>query len=445
MHLVGTRWHKILLDCGAHRGQRHNSPRPHGRFRFSPAELDAVILSHAHSDHCGNLPYLFRQGFAGPIYCTPATRDLIAVMLADSARIQEEDAHQHQVIWGAGDQAGFTREDVHRVVRQCVTLEYEAQKEILPGVLLRLADAGHILGSAMVTLMLDDAGRSHRLTFTGDLGRRGQPLVRDPSPIPSADLVICESTYGGRLHEPIEKLRETLGQTVRRTIDRGGKVLIPAFSLGRSQAVVQTMREEMRAGRLPELPIYVDSPLAAEVSAVYRNHRDILAAEDVNTANSNGDLLDGPFIHYVGDRDESRELSHRRDPSIIVASSGMCEGGRILQHLKNNIDDPRASIVLVSYQAPGTPGRQLLEHRPTVRFHGRKWNKWAEVIDLNGFSGHADQRDLLTLLSPLAGQVGKVCLVHGEPEQAEALAGALDRAGFGQVHIPAEGETVNIT
>jgi metallo-beta-lactamase family protein len=251
-------------------------------------------------------------------------------------------------------------------------------------------------------------------------------------------VVISECTYGGRIHESFDQLRQRLVEVVQRTAERGGKVLIPAFSLGRAQAVVHALQQEMRGGRLPEIPIFVDSPLAADVAEVYRRHQETSARESGNGQASRTDLP----IHYVRSHEESRQLSTRREPCILVASGGMCEGGRILQHLKHHIDDPRCSIVLVSYQAPGTPGRQLLERGPTVRLHGRRWNKWADVVDLSGFSGHADHNDLMASLAPLAGRTRKVCLVHGEPERAAALAKDLRGCGFADILIPDEGETV---
>jgi metallo-beta-lactamase family protein len=437
MHLVEAEGRKILLDCGSFRGRR-DEPRQRRPFPFAPSTIDAVVLSHAHSDHCGNLPLLVRQGFTGPIYCTSATGDLLAVMLSDAGRVHEEDARVQGVVGrDNGNPAGplYSREDVRQVVGQCVPVEYDQPRAIVDSISLRLVDAGHILGAAMVSLTFHIAGRECALTFTGDLGRRGLPLVRDPAPVPPADLLICESTYGGRTHQPLESLRARLADVVTRTAARGGKVLIPAFSLGRAQAVVHSLHAEMRGGRAPDVPILVDSPLAADVSDVYQRHQAQLGADGESA------LHDGPKVHYVRDRDESHQLGSRREPCVLVASGGMCEGGRILQHLKHHIDDPRCSVVLVSYQAPGTPGRQLLERGPTVRFHGRRWNKWAEVVDLNGFSGHADHDDLLASLEPLVGRTRKVCLVHGEPERAEALAQALRGRGFARVSIPAEGES----
>jgi metallo-beta-lactamase family protein len=446
MHLVEVGGRRILLDCGRTPGPRADARRRTVAFPFRPYEIDAVVLSHAHMDHSGNLPHLVRQGFSGPIYCTPATRDLVAVMLGDSARFQEEDARVLRVLDRDGDdeqlQALASREDVRRTVRQCVPVPYGQAREVVPGVTLRFAEAGHILGSAMVALTFPAGGRDQRVTFTGDLGRRGLPLLRDPAPVPEADLLICECTYGGRVHESFDRMTEELVEVVKRTVARGGKVLVPAFSLGRTQIVVSCLQEAMRAGRLPQVPVYVDSPLAADVADVYREHPECLDEKATRRLERGDDPLDGSVVRYVRDLEESKELAESRGPCVIVAAGGMCEGGRILRHLKQNIDDPRCSVVLVSYQAPNSLGRRLLEPRPTVRFHGRDWPLWAEVIDLNGFSGHADRNDFLDFLGPLAGRTRHVRLVHGEPAQAEALAEALRQRGFDDVAIPEPGETV---
>jgi metallo-beta-lactamase family protein len=447
MHLVKVGGRKLLLDCGRAQGPRSEPRRRPVCFPFAPHAIDAVVLSHAHTDHCGNLPHLVRQGFRGPIYCTPATRDLVAVMLGESARLQEEDARVLRILdrEGAGDvEALLTREDVSRTVGQCVPVPYDQPHPIGPGATLRFVDAGHLLGSAMAALHFSGGGRDRRLTYTGDLGRRGLPLLRDPAPVPEADLLICECTYGGRAHEPLPRVTDALIEVVHRTAARGGKVLVPAFTLGRTQMVVSVLRRAMGGGRLPEVPIFIDSPLAADVAAVYRRHPDALDADAARRLGGADDPLDGAGVEYVRSVEASKGLAGRREPCVIVAASAMCDGGRILRHLKENLDDPRCSVVLVSHQAPDSLGRRLLEPRPTVRFHGRTWNLWADVVDLNGFSGHADRNDFLDFLGPLAGRTRHVRLVHGEPDQAEALAEVLRAEGFGDVGVPRPGETVTL-
>jgi metallo-beta-lactamase family protein len=465
MHLVEFGSVRLLLDCGLVRGPR-DEPRSRRRdFPFDPAGIDAVLLSHSHVDHCGNLPNLIRQGFRGPIYCTPVTRDLAAIMLNDAARIHEEDAVVAGIV-GSSPGAGplFTRSDTGRTLDLCAGVPYDQSFTPAPGCQARFLDAGHILGSAIVALTLSRGGRTWRLTFTGDLGRRGLPFVREPTPVPAADLVITESTYGGRVHDTPEMMAQKVSDVVRRTVARGGRVLIPAFSLGRTQVVLHYLRQWMRDGVLPDLPLYVDSPLAAEISHVYARYRHLLAATPANGAGHvetgsarpplpngvngaacrNGDGADGPPVHYVASHDESRELAAGMGPCVVIASGGMCEGGRIMPHLKHHLDDPRSSVLLVSYQAPHTIGAQLLEQRPTVRFHGRRWNKWAEVVHINGFSGHADHNDFLALLGPAAAETRRVRLVHGELPQAEALAGALRAHGFADVAVPERQERVAV-
>jgi metallo-beta-lactamase family protein len=445
MHLVEAGGHRLLLDCGAVRGPRSHG-RPHATaFPFEPDEIEAVVVSHAHIDHCGNLPGLVRRGFTGPLYCTAATRDLVALMLANSARIEEENAFVGEVVGQPGHteaQPFFTRRDVSQMIRQCVTLSYGETRAIGPGIQLQLLNAGHILGSAIVSLFFTDGSATRRLTFTGDLGRRSPALLRSPAPLPPADLLISESTYGGRALDSPEQAAEALEAVVRDTVARGGKVLIPSFSLGRAQVVVHALERALHDGRLPDVPILVDSSSAADITAVYRNYPELLDDETQDRLQRGEYFLDGPAIRYVRSSEESREWSTRPGPCVIIAPGGMCEGGRIVGHLKQHIDDPRCSIVLVNYQAPHTPGRQLLERKPTVRFHGRKWNKWADVVYLAGFSGHADHDDLLAALTPLAGPTARVRLVHGEPEQAAALARDLRRYGVADVAIPARGETV---
>jgi metallo-beta-lactamase family protein len=442
MHLIEAGEHKVLLDCGLHLGQGSVARERNTYLPFDPKALDAVVLSHAHIDHCGNVPNLVRRGYEGPIYCTPATRDLLGVMLHDSARIQEEQSQFHRMLDVADDVNGqplYHQGDVNRAISQCVAVGYDSPVS-LPGEMeLRLADAGHVLGSATISVSMRVNSHDRTVAFTGDLGRAGLPFLHPPAPLPTADLLVCESTYGGRFHQSLEKLAETLANTVTRTLNRGGKVLIPAFSLGRAQIVVYYLQEWMESGRMPRATLYVDSALAASIGDIYRLHPDHLAPQTLHR------LAEAPegSVHYVRALSESRELSRRREPCVLVASGGMCEAGRILRHLEQHIDDPRSSIVLVSYQAPQSLGHRLRERGPTVTFHGKLWNKWAEVIDLNGFSGHADHNDLLTQLKPLAGRT-KVRLVHGSLESASALAKDLTKLGFEDVGIPARGEGVEV-
>jgi metallo-beta-lactamase family protein len=436
MHLVEAAGRRVLLDCGLVRGSHAEAFAP--GFPFDPRTVDAVVLTHAHIDHCGNLPALVRRGFDGPIYCTAATRDLTAVMLADSARIQQERSMVAYVTSrGSPPDTPYTRSNVDQAVDQCVAVDYD--RAVTVGDLsVRLTDAGHLLGSAMVSLAAPGpGGRAVTLTYTGDLGRREMPLHGPPAAVPRADLLLCESTYGGRTHDPVPETNARLAEIVTRTIDRGGRVLIPAFSLGRTQLVLYALQAAMRRGEIPQVDVFVDSPLAAKITDVYRRHPDLLPAYVTDTEA----FLGGRHVHYVQSRDESLALAERTEPYVVVAASGMCDAGRIVGHLKRSVDDPRASVILVSYQAPQTVGHRLMEKGPTVRIAGNIFNKWVEVHYLNGFSGHADQADFLALLGPLSGAVGKVRLVHGEPDAAAALAARLRGVGFADVAVPARGTT----
>jgi metallo-beta-lactamase family protein len=447
MHLVEAAGLKILLDCGLFQGHRAEARERNSRFPFRARDIDAVILSHAHIDHCGNLPHLVREGFDGPIYCTPATRDLTAVMLADSAKIQEEDAAYLNRKRPRGEpkvEPLYERADAHRTARLCYSVPYDRPLDLGRGLRVRLVEAGHLLGSSMVSLHLDRGGRERRLTFTGDLGRRGLPILRDPAPVPPADLLVSESTYGGKAHDPVDLLADGLGDLVRRTAGRGGKLLIPAFSLGRTQTVVYFLHQQMSAGRLADLPIFVDSPLSAEATEVFRLHPECFDEETVRVLEDDPDLFGGRRIRYVHTVEESKALNGRQDPCVIIASSGMCEAGRILHHLKHNVEDPRNTVLIIGFQAPDTLGRKLVERKPEVRILDRPLQVRAEVVVMNGFSSHADHNDFLAFLGPLAGQTAQVRLVHGEMPNSEALAAALRARGFSEVAIPDRGESVSI-
>jgi metallo-beta-lactamase family protein len=447
MHLLEVGNHKVLLDCGLHQGRREEARQRNSHFPFHPHQIDAVIVSHAHIDHCGNLPTLVRQGFSGPVFCTPPTRDLLRVMLADSAKIQEEDAAHLNIARNYAEpwvQPLYTHPDVEKVFRQVVQVPYGKEIDVTKTVRFRFVEAGHILGSAMVCLSADGPDRDRTLTFSGDMGRRGMPILKPTGEIPPADVLVCESTYGNRLHRSFPETVEKLYAVIRETVERGGKVLIPAFSLGRTQLIIHVLQLGLRDRKLPEIPIYVDSPLASEVAEVYRAHPNSLAPEIAQALREGHGLLGGDGVTYVRDFEHSTQLATRPESCVLIAASGMCDAGRIQHHLKILVDDPRCSIVLVSYQAQGTVGRKLLEPKPTVRFQGRDWNKWIDVVHLDGFSGHADRDDFLAYLKPLAGRVGKVRLIHGEREQAEALAQTLRDVGFADVAVPGPGDRVVI-
>jgi len=447
MHRLDARGQTLLLDCGLFQGRRAESRQRNAEFPFRPRDIDAVILSHAHIDHCGNLPNLVRQGFSGPIYCTPATRALAGVMLGDAAKIQEEDAEYLNRKRARGEpkiEPLYDGRDVYRTLLLFESVPYGKSVKVGRGLDATFSDAGHLLGSAMISLRIEHAGAERCLTFTGDLGRPGLPILRDPEPIPPGDLVISECTYGGHTHEPVDETAERLGEVVRFTAERGGKVLIPAFSVGRTQTIVYFLHQLHNSGRLPDIPIFVDSPMAARATEVFRAHSSCFNEQALQLLEEHPELFGQRFVRYIERQNESVELNHRRHPCVIIAASGMCEAGRILHHLKHNIEDPRTTILVVGFQAPDTLGRRLVEGQPQVRILGRMFSVKAEVVVLNGLSSHADHADLLRSLSPLSASTRAVRLVHGELHRAEALQASLRAIGFTDVAAPDRGDTATV-
>ncbi|MBI3408300.1 MAG: MBL fold metallo-hydrolase [Planctomycetes bacterium] len=445
MHLVEANGKKLLLDCGLYQGKRAEARARNTQFPFDPAAIDAVILSHAHIDHCGNLPNLVRQGFSGPIYCTPATRDLSAVMLADSAKIQEEDAEYLNKKRPRGEslvQPLYSRKDVVGTMKLFQALSYWRLHSINHDFQVKFVEAGHLLGSAMVQLVIPASPKPRTITFTGDLGRKGMPILRDPSEVPEAELLISESTYGGRAHDGVEMLANDLLQVVERTINRGGKLLIPAFSLGRTQTIVYFLHQLIHDGRLKPLTIYVDSPLAAAASTVFKLHPECFDEETALLLQDDPDIFGENLVRYVRTVEESKNVNRLDKPCIVIAGSGMCEAGRIQHHLKNNIENPNNTVLIIGFQAPETLGRRIVEKRPEVRIHDRMVKLNAEVKVLNGFSSHADMNELDAFLKPLAGHVKSIRLVHGEPDQATPLMARMKGYGFNDVAYPERGEKI---
>lgn len=447
MHLVEAGGLRVLLDCGAFQGRRHEAHERNSHFPFDPKRIHAVIISHGHFDHIGNLPTLVNQGFNGPVYCTPATRDLMAVMLADSAKIQEEDAHFLNKRRRPGEpkiEPLYTKHHVARTLRLVESVPYHRQGEIAHKIGFRFLDAGHLLGSAMVHLTVPAPTGERTITFTGDLGRKGLPILRDPEPVPAADLLISESTYGGRTHPVVDLLAEQLADVIRRTFDRGGRILVPAFSLGRTQTMIWFLHQLVSAKLIDKVPIVVDSPLAMAATEVFRLHPECFDEETSKLLEDEPDLFGQSSVRYVRSVDESKRLNEVREPMILIAASGMCETGRIVHHLKYNIGDPRNTVLIIGYQAPETLGRRIVERRPEVRIHDQFVPLRAEVVVMNGFSSHADAGDFETYLAPLAGKVKKVRLVHGEPDQAAALETMLRSKGFNDVAYPNRGDMVEL-
>lgn len=447
MHLISANGSKVLLDCGLFQGKRAESYERNRSFPFDPASLDALILSHAHADHAGNIPNLVKSGFRGPIFATHATVDLCKLMLLDTAHLQERDIEflnkRHRARHEPPIEPLYTVADVEQALDQFVGVSYGMPIGVVPGVVVRFVDAGHILGSAVTALEIDRGGKPFTIGFTGDLGRKNMPILRDPVPLGAADVLITESTYGGKLHEPLDGMAESLATVVRRTVQRGGKTLIPAFSVGKTQALIYTLFELFDAGAIPTVPIYIDSPLAVNATDIFRAHPECFDAEMREHLRRHEDPFRFGRLNYVRSVDESKALNDRKEPSIIVAGSGMCEGGRILHHLANNVEDSRTTILIIGYMAEHTLGRRIVERHPEIRIFGEFYKLKAEVVVLESFSAHADQRELVEYASALRqGRPRDIFLVHGEVEQAQALQQQLHASGFRNIHIPQRGDRV---
>ncbi|MGA2184007.1 MAG: MBL fold metallo-hydrolase [Bryobacteraceae bacterium] len=451
-HLVRVAGRDYLLDCGQYQGRRKEANERNRNLPFRASSIEAVMLSHAHIDHSGNLPTLVKNGFHGPIYASPATVDLCVPMLTDSAGIQEKDAaflnkrHARRKAVGIHNANGevqplYTTEDAERTFPLFRPVPMHTPTEIGPGVVYETWDAGHILGSTCIALTLDENGRRVRLGFSGDVGRTGLPIINDPEPPPPVDYLIMESTYGDRLHKPVEAVTDKLAAIVNRTYARGGRLIVPAFAVGRTQQLVLMLHELINAGRIPALPIFVDSPLAVNITDVYRKHSELFDAE----ARRFSDRGDDPFgfsrLRYIREVAESKALNDLRVPYMVISASGMCEAGRILHHLKNGIGDSRNTILITGYQAENTLGRKLVEEWPEVPIFGDMMRRRAEVQKINELSGHADQAELITWMKPMVGTLRKVFLVHGEPLQQKALAAAIQERYGLEVVSPGLGET----
>ncbi len=432
LHEVEAAGHRVLLDCGMIQGSREAEARNFDAFPFDPALLDAVVLSHAHIDHCGRLPRLVAQGFRGPIWTQAATADLLQIMLEDSASLAEADAERDNRHRDEGEplsQPLFTRRDVAQVLRQVRELQYDQEHEILPGLRLRLREAGHILGSAAVELWADEAGATRKLVFSGDIGPKGTPILRDPAMIDSADLVLMESTYGDRLHrQRMDTVRE-LGEVFEQAWEEGGNVLIPAFAVGRSQELLYWLARHWDEWKLSRWQIFLDSPMASRVVDVYARHEDLFDAEARRAWRERPHPFRLPNLRYTVDPAASRGINAHKRGAIIIAGSGMCNGGRIRHHLRHNLGRPNAHLVFVGYQAVGTLGRRLVDGAPRVRMFGDEIEVRAQRHTVGGLSAHADQAGLLDWYRHLENRP-PVCLVHGEDHAREALAAKL-RAQFG--------------
>jgi metallo-beta-lactamase family protein len=436
---------KILLDCGMFQGSRKESYEKNKNLPFDASKVDLCILSHAHIDHCGNLPNLVKKGFRGDIICTYATRDLCAIMLRDSAKIQMADIEyinkKIAADGGAALEPIYTVEDALASLKYFLGLAYDRPRKIAPGITLTLLDAGHILGSAITVLDIEDkdTGKSSRFVFSGDLGRANRPILCDPEAVESADTLLIESTYGDREHEETEKAVDKLARIVNEAYKTRSKIIIPSFAIGRTQELAYRLNQLINEKLIPaDIPIYVDSPLAIEATGIYRLHPEAFDEEayDEMINAKDGDPFGSGLIHYTRNVEESKKINEVEGPAIIISASGMAEAGRILHHLKNNISNPNNIVLIVGFQAPDTLGRRLVEKAPSVRIFGIEYPLRARVEKINGFSGHADKNELFAWLGNFRKKPSHTFIVHGEEKTSLAFCEELKRRGFAGVQVP---------
>ena len=446
MHLLEVNGQRLLLDCGLYQGTRSLSYERNLNFPFDPASIDVVILSHAHIDHSGNLPNLVKQGFRGSIWSTPATRDLCVAMLQDSGYIQEQDAayvSRKRARNGLPPvEPLYTKHDAVEAIKQFVSINYHRPFSPVAGVTASFLDAGHILGSAIVVLDIVEGGQQRRLVFSGDLGHQDMAILRDPEPASDADFLIIESTYGNRRHETRDQARQVLRQAIIDTHKRRGKVIIPAFAVGRTQELVYALHQLSEAQKIPSLDIYVDSPLAVDVTEIFRAHPECYDEETLALLQQARSPFGFRRLTYVRDVEDSKRLNFLRDSAVIVSASGMCESGRILHHLKNNIEDGDNTILFSGFQAENTLGRRIMDGNRRVRIFGEEYDVRARVMRVEGYSAHADSEELVAWASHLDRQrLQGIFLVHGEKESALGLSGLLHRDGFRAIAIPERGQS----
>jgi len=450
MHILEVNGRRILLDCGMYQGHRKEANELNRSFPFDPTTLHAAVLSHAHIDHSGNIPQLVKHGFTGNIYATSATRDLCSLMLRDSAHIQTRDA---EYLTKKNLKKGlppveplYTDEDAVCSLKNFVGIEYEKTFTITDSVKVTFYDAGHILGSALAALDIQEDGRKIRLLTLYDLGREGNPLLRDPVAIDNADYVITESTYGGRDHEAYSNMAGLLADVVNEAVKSKGKIIVPAFSVGRTQTIVYLLHQLIDHGKIPSIPVFVDSPLSTNVTEVFRFHPECYDDDVLYPLMTTDDPFGFQRLTYIKNVEESKNLNGMPGPLMIISASGMCESGRILHHLRNNLGDRHNVVLIIGFQAEHTLGRRLAGGITPVRILGEMCDVRAKVITMDGFSAHADRTGLLRYFERANkhNTIKQVFVVHGELEQAEALQRGLKHIGMANVSVPERGDSVEL-
>ena len=436
-HLLSINGKNILLECGLFQGRRQDTYEKNKKFKFDPKEIDALILSHAHIDHSGNIPNLIKNGFDGQIYATSATVDLCQIMLKDSAHLQERDVEwlnkKRKNKNQAPAEALYLLEDVERSLKNFVAVDYNTPIEIFPGIISTFQDAGHILGSAGILLEIEEGdGKKIRFGFSGDIGRPEMPIIRNPDLLRDLDVLIMESTYGNRIHTHSDEVEEEVAKVVREVFDRKGKIIIPAFAVGRTQLLVYVLHKLFDQNRIPEIPIYVDSPLAVNATKVFREHSECFDRETNRVfLQNNEDPFGFGRLKYITTVEQSKELNELHDSMIIISASGMAEGGRILHHLANNITNPKNLVLFVGYAAEHTLARKIMDGMEKVNILGEEYSVKCKIKTMDYFSGHADQNELIDYLqlNPVK-KLKNIFLVHGEEDQALPLKEKVLQKGY---------------
>jgi len=448
-YLIEVNGRHLLLECGFFQGKRGETYEKNLKFPFNPTTVDAVILSHAHIDHSGNLPNLIKKGYEGKIYATPATGLLADIMLQDSGHIQEADAEYVNTKRARKGEPPiepiYTQEEAKHVASHFEVKEYNQSFSPIDGVTAHLVDAGHILGSAAVVLDVQENGKKYRFWFSGDIGRDNLPLLNDPVMPDNPDYLMMECTYGDKPHSDPEEAYREFRDVVARTIKRGGKVIIPAFAVGRTQEIVYSLNRMFSDGELKPVPVFVDSPLAVNASKIFREHTEYFDDETQKFIHQgNHPALDFPMLPYIQSVDESKKLNERRDPMIIISASGMAENGRILHHLANNIEDAKNTVTIVGWQAPYTLGRRLADREREVKIFGEEYQRRAEIATIGGLSAHAGQDMLVRYARAAGSNVKKIILVHGEQDAESALVQKFTENNFAPVEYPVEGSFIDL-
>jgi metallo-beta-lactamase family protein len=447
MHHLEIAGKRYLLDCGLYQGRRKEAENRNRDLPFDARSLEAVVLSHAHIDHSGNLPSLVRNGFDGPIYTTPPTIDLCQAMLRDTAHIQESDTKFVNKRFDRRPNGRepveplYTMEDAEKTLPLLHPVKYHTPQRVGDGFAYQAYDAGHMLGSSALSADVEGL----RLIFSGDVGRANLPIIRDPESMPPADFLIMESTYGDRVHKPQGAIDDRLADIIARTAARGGRIIVPAFAVGRTQQLVVLLHELADQNRIRRIPIFVDSPLAVNVTDAFRKNADYFDTETSAYLNNGNDPFGFKMLTYIRDVSESKKLNNLRGPFVVISASGMCEAGRILHHLRNNIENPRNTVLITGFQAENTLGRKLVEKWPEVNIFGEPMRVRAEIASLLELSGHADQLELLDWLAPIAPGLKRIFLVHGEPPAQQALARLIEERYHVPVAIPGRGESFDLT